>query len=91
VNEPTIAASIADLHERLDNVEVKLSPRFWFYGPNRFYGIRHNVLPWLGSDGNETWCRRTLVLPLFGLGAIIVGLKWHLLEDCLKSAIEDAS
>ena len=79
---------IKDLQERMDYLEMKSSPRFYFYGPNHFSGIRHNTLPWIGNDGNETWCRQTLVLPVFGLGALIIGLRWHLLEDCMSKELE---
>lgn len=61
-------------------------PGIWVYtGP--FCGIRNNVLPWLGSDGgidDDTWCRQTIVIPLLGLGAIIIGLPWHLSADCAR-------
>lgn len=63
-------------------------PGTWFYGPRPFSGIRNNVLPWIGSDGDETWCRLTVVIPLLGLGAIIVGLAWHPLSECLNEVTE---
>lgn len=65
-------------------------PGIWIYGPGRFGGIRRNVLPWLGSDGAETviWCRQTIVIPLLGLGAIIIGLPWHLLSECAPELAE---
>lgn len=70
------------LDARFDDLEKDTASRFWFYGFNPFGGFRLNVLPWLGSDGNNTWCRQTLVIPFFGLGALIIGLRWHLLEEC---------
>ncbi|WP_353107791.1 hypothetical protein [Gordonia sp. (in: high G+C Gram-positive bacteria)] len=72
----------SEIHERIDDLEMETASRFWFYGPNPFGGLRMNVLPWLGSDGNNTWCRQTLVIPFFGLGALIIGLRWHLSEEC---------
>lgn len=69
------------LEGRIDWLEMKASSRFWFYGPGSFGGVRSNVWPWFGSDGNNTWCRRTLVVPFFGLGALIVGLSWHRSEE----------
>lgn len=44
--------------------------------------IRHNCAPWIGSDGNNTWCRQTIVIPFFGLGALTIGLRWHYVWDC---------
>lgn len=59
-------------------------PGIWVYtGP--FYGIRHNILPWLGSDGDpldDTWCRHTVAIPVLGLGAVVIGLPWHLSTEC---------
>lgn len=61
-------------------------PGIWVYGPRPFGGIRHNLLPWLGSDGDpedDTWCRQTIVIPLMGFGAVIIGLPWHLSIECM--------
>ena len=74
-------------------------PGIWFYGPRPFYSIRRNVVPWLGSDGTEDmdvpltemWCRQTVVIPLLGLGAIIIGLPWHRLIECCPELLEENS
>jgi hypothetical protein len=57
---------------------------WWYWGP--FTTLRANLLPWMGSDGNDTWCRQTIVVPLVGVGAIVIGLRWHLLSECMAKA-----
>lgn len=70
-----------ELGERIDDLEKDTASRFWFYGPGPFGGVLPNVLPWIGSDGNDTWWRRTLVIPFFGLGALVIGLRWRAAEE----------
>lgn len=83
-----IADELRYLNERIDELEKDAGGRFWVYGPGCFGGLRLNALPWMGADGNDTYCRRTIVIPLFGLGAVVVGLRWHRAEDCLRADAE---
>ena len=76
-------------------------PWVWFYwGP--FTSFRWNVLPWLGNDGNvHTWtptdtdvwrrayCRRTIVVPFLGAGAMIIALPWHPQIQCTPELFEE--